>query len=350
MFNRFKQKLGKGDETSKKKAKTEDNMNGSKMSDPKNGINVAEISTKYNMGEVLGTGAFSKVYRAVNATSGEAVAVKSIPKKLIRGKEDSINNEIAVLRCLQHPNIVQLLEIYDNKSHLHLVMQLVSGGELFDRIVEKGSYTEKDASHLIRQILDAVSYLHSKGIVHRDLKPENLLYHSSDENSKIMISDFGLSKVEMEGQMMKTACGTPGYVAPEVLKLKPYGKEVDIWSIGVIAYILLCGYPPFYDENDQQLFEQIMKAEYEYDSPYWDDISQSAKNFISNLMQKQPSKRYTCKQALNDPWIAGDEAYSKNIHESVSENIKKSFAKKKWKEAFNVVRATERMKRMNVGA
>jgi serine/threonine protein kinase len=132
-------------------------------------------------------------------------------------------------------------------------MELVTGGELFDRIVEKGSYTEKDAADLIKQVLSAVAYMHDSGVVHRDLKPENLLYHSPDEDSKIMISDFGLSKMEDSG-IMATACGTPGYVAPEVLAQKPYGKEVDVWSIGVISYILLCGYPPFYDENDANLF------------------------------------------------------------------------------------------------
>ncbi|XP_029457004.1 calcium/calmodulin-dependent protein kinase type 1 isoform X4 [Rhinatrema bivittatum] len=207
----------------------------------------------------------------------------------------------------------------------------VSGGELFDRIVEKGFYTEKDASQLIKQILDAVKYLHDMGIVHRDLKPENLLYYSLDEDSTIMISDFGLSKIEGSGSVMSTACGTPGYVAPEVLAQKPYSKAVDCWSIGVIAYILLCGYPPFYEENDAKLFEQILKAEYEFDSPYWDDISESAKDFIQHLMEKDPSKRYTCDQALQHPWIAGDTALDKNIHESVSEQIKKNFAKSKWK-------------------
>ena len=137
----------------------------------------------------------------------------------------------------------------------------VTGGELFDRIVEKGSYTEKDAADLIKQVLSAVHYMHESGVVHRDLKPENLLYHSPDEDSKIMISDFGLSKMEDSG-IMATACGTPGYVAPEVLAQKPYGKEVDVWSIGVISYILLCGYPPFYDENDANLFAQILKGMY----------------------------------------------------------------------------------------
>lgn len=229
------------------------------------------------------------------------VAVKCIDKKALKGKEDSLENEIKVLRKLNHSNIVQLRETFEDKHKVFLVMELVTGGELFDRIVEKGSYTEKDASALIRQILEAVDYMHSQGVVHRDLKPENLLYYNSDPESKIMISDFGLSKMEDSG-IMATACGTPGYVAPEVLSQKPYGKAVDVWSIGVIAYILLCGYPPFYDENDANLFAQILKGEFEFDSPYWDDISDSAKDFISRLICVDPEKRYSCKEALAHPW------------------------------------------------
>uniref|UniRef100_A0A669D801 Calcium/calmodulin dependent protein kinase I n=1 Tax=Oreochromis niloticus TaxID=8128 RepID=A0A669D801_ORENI len=294
-------------------------------------------------------GAFSEVVLAEEKRTQKLVAVKCIPKKALEGKENSIENEIAVLHKIKHTNIVSLEDIFESKSHLYLVMQLVSGGELFDRIIEKGFYTEKDASKLIQQILDAVKYLHDMGIVHRDLKPENLLYYSMDEDSKIMISDFGLSKIEGSGSVMSTACGTPGYVAPEVLAQKPYSKAVDCWSIGVIAYILLCGYPPFYDENDAKLFEQILKAEYEFDSPYWDDISDSAKDFIVHLMEKDPSIRYTCEQALQHPWIAGDTALDKNIHESVSAQIKKNFAKSKWKQAFNATAVVRHMRRLQLG-
>nr|XP_019603856.1 PREDICTED: calcium/calmodulin-dependent protein kinase type 1 isoform X1 [Rhinolophus sinicus] len=292
---------------------------------------VEDIRNIYDFREVLGTGAFSEVILAEDKRTQKLVAIKCIAKKALEGKEGSMENEIAVLHKIKHPNIVALDDIYESGGHLYLIMQLVSGGELFDRIVEKGFYTERDASRLIFQVLDAVKYLHDMGIVHRDLKPENLLYYSLDEDSKIMISDFGLSKMEDPGSVLSTACGTPGYVAPEVLAQKPYSKAVDCWSIGVIAYILLCGYPPFYDENDAKLFEQILKAEYEFDSPYWDDISDSAKDFIQHLMEKDPEKRFTCEQALQHPWIAGDTALDKNIHQSVSEQIKKNFAKSKWK-------------------
>ncbi|XP_063782953.1 calcium/calmodulin-dependent protein kinase type 1D isoform X3 [Pseudophryne corroboree] len=295
-------------------------------------------------------GAFSEVVLAEEKITGKLFAVKCIPKKALKGKESSIENEITVLKKIKHENIVALEDIYESPSHLYLVMQLVSGGELFDRIVEKGFYTEKDASALIRQVLDAVFYLHRLGIVHRDLKPENLLYFSQEGESKIMISDFGLSKMEGKGDVMSTACGTPGYVAPEVLAQKPYSKAVDCWSIGVIAYILLCGYPPFYDENDSKLFEQILKADYEFDSPYWDDISDSAKDFISHLMEKDPSKRYTCEQALRHPWIAGDTALCKNIHESVSAQIRKNFAKSKWRQAFNATAVVRHMRKLHLGS
>ncbi|KAI3370002.1 hypothetical protein L3Q82_024809, partial [Scortum barcoo] len=284
----------------------------------------SDIKEHYDFKEVLGTGAFSEVVLAEEKRTQRLVAIKCIPKKALEGKENNIENEIAVLHR-------------------------VSGGELFDRIVEKGFYTERDASQLIHQILDAVKYLHDMGIVHRDLKPENLLYYSMDEDSKIMISDFGLSKIEGAGSVMSTACGTPGYVAPEVLAQKPYSKAVDCWSIGVISYILLCGYPPFYDENDAKLFEQILKAEYEFDSPYWDDISDSAKDFICHLMEKDPLKRYTCEQALQHPWICGDTALDKNIHESVSAQIKKNFAKSKWKQAFNATAVVRHMRKLQLG-
>ncbi|XP_011444543.1 calcium/calmodulin-dependent protein kinase type 1-like [Crassostrea angulata] len=305
-----------------------------------------DVRKKYDFKRTLGTGAFSEVVLAEDKSErGKLVAIKCIDRCGLLGKEESLENEIQVLRRLSHPNIVQLLDVFDDKAHVYLVMELVTGGELFDRIVQKGSYTEKDASNLIKQVLEGVDYMHDRGVVHRDLKPENLLYYSPDPDSKIMISDFGLSKTEESGTMA-TACGTPGYVAPEVLAQQPYGKEVDCWSIGVISYILLCGYPPFYDESDAALFQQILRAEYEFDSPYWDDISESAKDFIRHLMCKNPKQRFTCKQSLAYPWISGNTALEKNIHASVSEQIRKNFAKTKWKQAYNATAVIRQMKKL----
>uniref|UniRef100_A0A0N4ZBC3 Protein kinase domain-containing protein n=1 Tax=Parastrongyloides trichosuri TaxID=131310 RepID=A0A0N4ZBC3_PARTI len=306
------------------------------------------VRDKYDFKDVLGTGAFSKVFLAeCKLQPGYLVAIKCIDKKALKGKEESLDNEIKVLRKLKHPNIVQLLDTFDEKQYVYLVMELVTGGELFDRIVAKGSYTEKDASDLIRQVLEAVAFMHDNGVVHRDLKPENLLYYNQDEESKIMISDFGLSKTEESG-VMATACGTPGYVAPEVLQQKPYGKAVDVWSIGVIAYILLCGYPPFYDENDANLFAQIIRGEYEFDSPFWDDISDSAKDFISHLMCCDPSQRFSCDQALRHPWISGNTARTKDIHGTVATHLKKSLAKKKWRKAYNAAAAIRQLQMLRL--
>uniref|UniRef100_A0A8D3DJ01 Calcium/calmodulin-dependent protein kinase 1Da n=1 Tax=Scophthalmus maximus TaxID=52904 RepID=A0A8D3DJ01_SCOMX len=298
---------------------------------------VDDIKKIFDFKELLGTGAFSEVVLAQEKLTGRMFAVKCIPKKALKGKESSIENEIAVLRKIKHENIVALEDIYESPDHLYLIMQLVSGGELFDRIVEKGFYTEKDASTLIRQVLDAVNYLHKMGIVHRDLKPENLLYFNPQDESKIMISDFGLSKMEGSGDVMSTACGTPGYVAPEVLAQKPYSKAVDLPACP------LCG--PL-----NPLFEQILKADYEFDAPYWDDISDSAKDFIGNLMEKDPAKRFTCDHALRHPWISGDTALCKNIHESVSRQIRKNFAKSKWRQAFNATAVVRHMRRLQLGS
>jgi len=197
-----------------------------------------------------------------------------------------------------------MVEIFETDDYLFLVMELVTGGELFDKIVEKGCYTEKEAAVLVHKIVSAIDYLHDQNICHRDLKPENLLLKSPDKDTEVKIADFGLSKIVNQKVMMQTACGTPGYVAPEVLNATGYAKEVDMWSIGVITYILLCGFPPFFGDTVPQLFEQIMRAEYDYPSDYWDDVSQTAKDFIDHLLVVDPEKRMTTKQALKHKWLS----------------------------------------------
>ncbi|NWX29424.1 KCC1G kinase, partial [Notiomystis cincta] len=296
--------------------------------------------------EALGSGAFSEVFLVKQKSTGKLYALKCIKKSPLN-RDSSLENEIAVLKKIKHENIVTLEDIYESTTHFYLVMQLVSGGELFDRILERGVYTEKDASLVIHQVLTAVKYLHENGIVHRDLKPENLLYLTPEENSKIMITDFGLSKMEQNG-IMSTACGTPGYVAPEVLAQKPYSKAVDCWSIGVITYILLCGYPPFYEETESKLFEKIKEGHYEFESPFWDDISESAKDFIRHLLEKNPSARFTCEEALRHPWINGNTALHRDIYPSVSAQIQKNFAKSKWRQAFNAAAVVHHMKKLHM--
>uniref|UniRef100_A0A8C6QFS8 Calcium/calmodulin-dependent protein kinase I gamma n=1 Tax=Nannospalax galili TaxID=1026970 RepID=A0A8C6QFS8_NANGA len=258
--------------------------------------------------EVLGSGAFSEVFLVKQRATGKLFALKCM-KKSPAFRDSSLENEIAVLKRIKHENIVTLEDIYESTTHYYLVMQLVSGGELFDRILERGVYTEKDASVVIQQVLSAVKYLHENGIVHRDLKPENLLYLTPEENSKIMITDFGLSKMEQNG-VMSTACGTPGYVAPEVLAQKPYSKAVDCWSIGVITYIL-------------QLFLFLNSVSLMFPL---------AKDFICHLLEKDPNERYTCEKALRHPWIDGNTALHRDIYPSVSLQIQKNFAKSKWRE------------------
>ncbi|XP_072223022.1 calcium/calmodulin-dependent protein kinase IGb [Leuresthes tenuis] len=304
--------------------------------------NIQEV---FDFMEELGSGAFSEVYMVRERKTGKTFAMKCVKKK--KKRDINLENEIAVLRRIKHENVVGLEDFYESQTHYYLIIQLVSGGELFDRILDRGMYSEKDASRVIQQVLQAVSYLHQNGVVHRDLKPENILYYSQDEDSKIMISDFGLSKMVDNG-IMSTACGTPGYVAPEVLAQKPYSKAVDCWSIGVITYILLCGYPPFYEESETRLFAKIMKAQYEFDSPFWDDISESAKDFIRNMMQKNPNLRYTTEQALRHPWIIGKTARSQDIYYSVSIQIQKNFAQSKWKQAFNAAVAINHMKKLQL--
>ncbi|NXD43141.1 KCC1G kinase, partial [Copsychus sechellarum] len=298
--------------------------------------------------EALGSGAFSEVFLVKQKSTGKLFALKCIKKSPLN-RDSSLENEIAVLKKIKHENIVTLEDIYESTTHFYLVMQLVSGGELFDRILERGVYTEKDASLVIHQVLTAVKYLHENGIVHRDLKPENLLYLTPEENSKIMITDFGLSKMEQNG-IMSTACGTPGYVAPEVLAQKPYSKAVDCWSIGVITYILLCGYPPFYEETESKLFEKIKEGYYEFESPFWDDISESAKDFIRHLLEKNPSARFTCEEALRHPWINGNTALHRDIYPSVSAQIQKNFAKSKWRQAFNAAAVVHHMKKLHMSS
>jgi len=263
------------------------------------------LTDKYIVQEELGRGAFSVVKLAIEKETGIKYAVKMINKSHVGQDMARLATEMEILKRVDHPNIICLKEIIDTKNCLFIVTEVVTGGELFDKIVELGSYSEKDAAVLVSKMVSAIDYLHELGIVHRDLKPENLLLKDGKDISDVKLADFGLSKIVSQKVMMQTACGTPGYVAPEVLKAQGYDKEVDYWSIGVITYILLCGFPPFYNEKLQLLFEQIMKADYDFPEDYWSDISSEAKDFIRKLLVVDPKKRLIGKDCLKHPWLAG---------------------------------------------
>jgi tRNA A-37 threonylcarbamoyl transferase component Bud32 len=259
------------------------------------------IKEEYDFGEELGRGGFSVVVKATRKDTKEVVAVKIIEKNQSDEELQLLQREIDILKKLTHQNIISLKDVYDEKETIYLVMELVQGGELFDQIVSRGTYSEADAANIVRQILDAVAYMHDNGIAHRDLKPENLLC-SGDEHNTIKVTDFGLSK-DFSTASLRTSCGTPDYVAPEVLKGQPYDNTVDIWSIGVITYILLCGFPPFYGNTDQQIFEKILRVEYDFPSPDWDHISVEAKQFIKSILVPEPSKRPSALEAMEMDWI-----------------------------------------------
>jgi len=256
----------------------------------------------YTFGKVLGTGGFSVVKEGTNKKTGVNYAIKIIQKDANPDEIALLYSEIDIMQKLRHPNIISLHEVFEDEKTLYLVLELVSGGELFDQIIGKGTYPETEAALVVKQILEAVAYMHLNGIAHRDLKPENLLC-SGPNNSVIKVTDFGLSK-DFGRASMKTSCGTPDYVAPEVLKGAKYDNSVDLWSIGVITYILVCGFPPFYGQDEQAVFGKILKCEYSFPSPDWDSKSEAVKDFISSILVLDVNARPTAAECLESPWVA----------------------------------------------
>jgi calcium/calmodulin-dependent protein kinase I len=283
------------------------------FTDPKS-VSRGKVEEHYEVCKELGRGTFSIVKEGVNRKTGEKVALKFIDKKYV-DKEDLLllTREIDIMKKVNHENVLSLKEIYETENQLSLVMELVTGGELFFKIVERGSYSEKDAASIVRQIVQGVKYLHSLGIAHRDLKPENLLC-SGEDNMVIKIADFGLSKIFAGGQQLVTSCGTPDYAAPEVLTGESsYEKSVDLWSVGVITYVLLCGFPPFFAKTQPALFEKIIKAEYSFPDPEWTYVSETAKDFIRKLLVLDPKKRLTAEEALEHPFLSGGDLGTKTL-------------------------------------
>ncbi|NP_001344404.1 serine/threonine-protein kinase DCLK1 isoform 11 [Mus musculus] len=285
----------------------------------------ATITERYKVGRTIGDGNFAVVKECIERSTAREYALKIIKKSKCRGKEHMIQNEVSILRRVKHPNIVLLIEEMDVPTELYLVMELVKGGDLFDAITSTSKYTERDASGMLYNLASAIKYLHSLNIVHRDIKPENLLVYEHQDGSKsLKLGDFGLATI-VDGPLY-TVCGTPTYVAPEIIAETGYGLKVDIWAAGVITYILLCGFPPFRGGDDQEvLFDQILMGQVDFPSPYWDNVSDSAKELINMMLLVNVDQRFSAVQVLEHPWV-NDDGLPENEHQlSVAGKIKKHF-------------------------
>jgi len=301
----------------------------------------------YSVEEVIGSGAFSTVHRVNHRASRLYYAMKCVIRaKLTQEDDDALQDEVAILKQFDHVHIIKLYDFFVEPEKYYLVLEEMSGGELFDRIVKKSFYTEGDARDLCRFLLEAMKYCHDHNVAHRDLKPENLLLQNSSDDSNIKIADFGFAKRVKEPKSLTTQCGTPGYVAPEILKGQPYDEKADMWSVGVILYILLGGYPPFIEENQKQLFRKIKAGSYEFHKEYWCDVSSEAKNLISSLLTVNPDKRLSATESLQNIWISGkDPLANKDLGPSL-ERFKKFNAKRKLRAAVHTVIVANKMARI----
>ncbi|XP_077468754.1 calcium/calmodulin-dependent protein kinase type II subunit gamma isoform X5 [Stigmatopora argus] len=300
-------------------------------------VTSTRFTDEYQLYEELGKGAFSVVKRCVKKSTAQEYAAKIInTKKLSARDHQKLDREARICRLLKHPNIVRLHDSISEEGFHYLVFDLVTGGELFEDIVAREYYSEADASHCINQILESVSHIHQHDIVHRDLKPENLLLASKMKGAAVKLADFGLA-IEVQGdqQAWFGFAGTPGYLSPEVLRKDPYGKPVDIWACGVILYILLVGYPPFWDEDQHKLYQQIKAGAYDFPSPEWDTVTPEAKNLINQMLTINPAKRITADQAIKHPWVCQRSTVASMVHrQETVECLRKFNARRKLKGAI----------------
>jgi len=312
-----------------------------------------KFSECYKTGKQLGEGAFAVVKQGTKRGTSESYAIKIVTKAKLTEEDDrALQDEISILSEMRHPNIICLYETFEDPKFYYLVTEEMHGGELFDRVVAKSYYNEKEARDAVKILLEALKYCHSRKVAHRDLKPENLLLQSPTDDSQLKLADFGFAK-RCEGgeECLTTQCGTPGYVAPEILEGVPYGTKSDMWSIGVITYILLGGYPPFIEQDQKRLFSKIRRGQYEFHEEYWGSVSKEAKDLISSMLTVNPRKRVTAIEALNNTWITGSDASlaGKDLGKNLEE-FKKFNAKRKFKAAVKGVVAANMVKNFVGGA
>src|SRR3989338_952863 len=275
------------------------------------------IKEHYKFCGELGKGSFARVVHAKRRDTGESVAIKCIQKG---GKTTVklLEAEVSILNIVSHPNCVSVQEIFDTPKTLYLVMDMCLGGELLKRISLQERFSEREASILVKDLLLGLEYLHSLGIIHRDLKPENLLFADDPVDSRLQITDFGLSKIlQGKHQFLFSRCGTPAYVSPELLLGKPYDGKVDLWAAGVITYLLIAGYAPFWGETMEQLFDKIIAADFAFHAKYWEHVSNAGMHFVEQHLEPNTDKRFTASQALQHPWITGDFAQKKKTLQSM---------------------------------
>eukprot|EP00981_Chlorochromonas_danica_P002116 scaffold424_cov165-Ochromonas_danica.AAC.16 len=307
------------------------------------------LEARFELGKVLGEGGYAVVKKGTSKMDRSPVAVKVVKRaSMTESQEQSLKREVEILTALNYPNIVRALDFFEERDYFYVIMELITGGELFDRIVKKVFYAEKDARDLAFTLLKAIKYLHDQNIVHRDLKPENLLLTSDDNDADIKVVDFGFATKTDGDYSLTDHCGTPGYIAPEILRNETYGRPADMWSFGIILYILLGGYPPFYDKNTQVLFRKIMRGNFEFHPAYWAEVSDEAKDLISRLLNVRPADRYTVDQALAHPWFAevnrpvlGKRMLTKGLGE-----LRKFTAKRKLRAGIKAIMTINRMMKL----